>query len=167
MQKLLKRCRVGNRALTESDEPLRFEVSWNQAFGRVIRECSRGRCDGTWIIGDIVEAYERLHRVGHAHSVEVWFGGELVGGLYGVQVGGVFAGESMFHRRPNASKVALFAAAATLHNAGVQLFDVQFSTAHLKTLGAEDWTREQYLDALSVAREVEVDARDPVVSLPT
>src|SRR5688572_3870080 len=86
-----------------------FTLTWNRCFRTVMTECGRERREGTWVIPEMLDAYERLHRAGHAHSLEVWDGRELAGGIYGVQLGGLFAAESMFHRRDDASKVALVA----------------------------------------------------------
>ena len=125
-----------------------FGVTWNQAFGRVIRACGEDRSEGTWILPEMISAYEGLHRSGHAHSIEVWAHGDLVGGLYGVQCGGLFAAESMFHRAADMSKVALLYAGASLRHAGIQLFDVQFLTNHLASLGAREVPRKQYIQSL-------------------
>jgi leucyl/phenylalanyl-tRNA--protein transferase len=143
----------------------RFELSYNRAFERVMRECGQGRDGGTWILPEMVTAYVRLHRGGHAHSVEVWRGEQLVGGLYGVQVGGLFAAESMFHREADASKVALVAAVHTTFGAGTRLFDVQFSTPHLVRMGAYDLPRAGYLDRLAQAIHVDVDLAGAQVRL--
>ena len=134
-----------------------FELSWNRAFREVMCACGDERDTGSWIIPEMVAAYERLHRSGHAHSLEVWQDGQLAGGLYGVQRGGLFAAESKFHRRTDASKVALVAAVRSLFAHGVQLFDVQFLTAHLQSLGAREITREEYLRRLDRACDVSVD----------
>ena len=134
-----------------------FALTWNRCFGRVMRSCGQRRGDGTWIIAEMLAAYQRLHRLGHAHSLEVWSGDELVGGVYGVQVGGLFAAESKFHRRADMSKVALVALVRSLFAAGVELLDVQFATPHLTSLGAEQITRRQYLRRLTAAREADVD----------
>jgi leucyl/phenylalanyl-tRNA--protein transferase len=134
-----------------------FELSWNRDFGRVMVECGRRRPGGTWIFPEMLDAYERLHQLGHAHSLEVWAKGDLVGGIYGVQRGGLFAAESMFHRRTNASKVALVAAVQSLFLAGIRLFDVQFLTPHLGSLGAREIPRAQYLERLGAVREHRVD----------
>jgi leucyl/phenylalanyl-tRNA--protein transferase len=124
----------------------RFQVSFDQAFRAVMLECGRERESGTWILPEMVEAYTELHALGHAHSVEVWRGHELVGGLYGVQRGALFAAESMFHRERDASKVALASAIRRLFTAGVTLFDVQFLTPHLQSLGAYEIPRSEYLE---------------------
>ena len=116
-----------------------FRLTWNDAFGAVMAGCAERRTDGTWILPEMVGAYERLHALGHAHSLEVWFGDELVAGVYGVQVGGLFAAESKFHRRTDMSKVALVALVRSLSRAGVELVDVQFATEHLRRLGAVDY----------------------------
>jgi leucyl/phenylalanyl-tRNA--protein transferase len=138
----------------------RFTVTMNRAFDEVMRECGREREDGTWILPEMVTAYTRLHELGHAHSVETWLGTRLVGGLYGVQRGGLFAAESMFHRETSASKIALVACVRAFFAAGIRLFDVQFVTPHLATLGAYELSRREYLRRLSQAttRAVMVDA---------
>jgi leucyl/phenylalanyl-tRNA--protein transferase len=122
-----------------------FRVTMNQAFERVMRECGEDRDDGTWILPEMLAAYVRLHELGHALSFEVWLGERLVGGLYGVQRGALFAAESMFHRETNASKVALVAAVRTLFGAGFELFDVQFLTPHLASMGVYEIPRSEYL----------------------
>jgi leucyl/phenylalanyl-tRNA--protein transferase len=142
-----------------------FTVTWNTCFPRVMRECGQRRKDGTWILPEMLTAYERLHRLGHAHSIEVWSAGELVGGTYGVQVGGLFAAESMFHRATDMSKVALVALVRSLFAAGIRLLDVQFATSHLRTLGAFEVPRAEYLRRLAVAVPLVVDLRDVVPDL--
>src|SRR5262245_37861379 len=122
----------------------RFEVTWNRAFELVMRACG-DREAGTWILPEMIDAYVELHRLGHAHSIEVWSDGELSGGLYGVQRGGLFAAESMFHRRTDASKVALAHAVTSLFGAGFELFDVQLMTSHLESMGAYAIPRSEYL----------------------
>jgi leucyl/phenylalanyl-tRNA---protein transferase len=134
-----------------------FRLSFDQAFERVMRACGEERERGTWILPDMVEAYVALHHAGHAHSFEVWVGDELVGGLYGVRRGGFFAGESMFHRATDASKVALVAAVRSLFAAGVTLLDVQFTTPHLASMGTYEISRRDYLARLATARRAVVD----------
>jgi leucyl/phenylalanyl-tRNA--protein transferase len=134
-----------------------FELTWDRAFGQAIRACGEDRDDGTWILPEMVAAYGRLHEQGAAHSLEVWVGGELAAGLYGVQVGGLFAAESMFHRVRDLSKVALVAAARSLARAGIGLFEVQFVTEHLASLGAVEVPREEYLRRLARAVVQPVD----------
>lgn len=133
-----------------------LEVSFDRAFTEVMVECGRERDEGTWILPEMTAAYCRLHQLGHAHSFEVWRGGRLIGGLYGVQRGGLFAAESMFHRETDASKVALIVAVRSLFAAGIQLFDVQFLTSHLESLGARELPRRSYLERVRSATSVEV-----------
>ena len=126
----------------------RFRVTYDQNFAEVINACStvdRKGQGGTWITPDMKEAYIRLHREGHAHSVEVWQDAELVGGLYGVQVGDVFCGESMFSKVSNASKVALI---SLLNTNNYKLIDCQLYTEHLESMGAKMISREEYLAML-------------------
>ena len=126
-------------------------VSFDQAFSQVIRACGAPRAcaDGTWAVGtwitaDMCTAYEEMHRLGHAHSVEVWRGDELVGGLYGLAIGRVFFGESMFHRETNASKVAFVHLVRQLELWGCPLVDCQVSNPHLMSLGAVEVSREAF-----------------------
>lgn len=140
-----------SRSLAKELRRERFRISMNESFERVMIECGRERDGGTWILPEMVRAYARLHELGHAASFEVWSGERLVGGLYGVLRGGLFAAESMFHRETNASKVALVAAVRTSFAAGVELFDVQFLTEHLTTLGAYELARHEYLRRLARA----------------
>lgn len=133
-----------------------FEVTTDQAFPDVIAGCAADREEGTWISGEIVETYTALHARGFAHSVEVWKGGELVGGLYGVSLRGAFFGESMFHRVTDASKVALAALVDRLRARGFTLLDVQWTTAHLKQFGAIEIPRGSYLRMLKRALETDV-----------
>ena len=130
----------------------RYEVRVDTAFDAVIAACADPRREHGWIDDRIAEAYRRLHRLGWAHSVEAWTPeGELAGGLYGVAIGGLFAGESMFHHRPDASKVALVHLVDLLVGGGASLLDVQWTTDHLRSLGAVDITRSEYLDRLADA----------------
>jgi leucyl/phenylalanyl-tRNA--protein transferase len=129
-----------------------FEIRIDDAFDRVIEACADPRRPHGWIDGSINEAYRRLNRLGWAHSVEAWTpDGELAGGLYGVAIGGLFAGESMFHRRTDASKVALVGLVDRLRASGAVLLDVQWTTEHLVSLGAVDIPRPEYLDRLAEA----------------
>jgi len=156
-----------SRSMQRELKKQRFEVSFDRAFGRVLRECGREREGGTWLLPEMIEAYEELHALGHAHSVEVWDASALVGGLYGVHRGGLFAAESMFHRVTNASKVAVIAAVRSLFAAGIELFDVQFLTPHLESLGAFEVSRAEYLARLGRVRDKSVDLRgvEPVAFL--
>ncbi|MGH3510414.1 MAG: leucyl/phenylalanyl-tRNA--protein transferase [Nocardioidaceae bacterium] len=134
----------------------RFDVRVDTEFREVLEGCADPSRDGGWIDGPIAAAYQRLHELGWAHSVECWRDGRLAGGLYGVAIGGLFSGESMFHRETDASKVALMALVDLLHDeyAGRRLLDVQWQTPHLASLGAVTLTRAEYLarlpDALAV-----------------
>lgn len=133
----------------------RFEIRVNTAFGEVIAACADRRRDGRWITPKIIDAYTRLHELGWAHSVETWRDGRLVGGLYGIMTGGLFAGESMFFRETDASKVALVALAERFLGAGhsdsERLIDVQWQTPHLQTLGVVEIPRDAYLRRLARA----------------
>lgn len=136
----------------------RFEVRVDTACAEVIDACADpGRPSG-WIDGQIREAYLRLHALGWVHSVEVWRADRLVGGLYGLALGGLFAGESMFHRETDASKVALTALARILDDGHDRLVDTQWQTPHLATLGVTEIPREEYLQLLAeVLRTPEAD----------
>jgi leucyl/phenylalanyl-tRNA--protein transferase len=134
-----------------------YEVRVDTAFADVIRQCADPGRDGGWISGEIIAAYTRLHELGWAHSVETWLDDRLVGGLYGVAIGGLFAGESMFHVERDASKVALVALVDRMRSAGAVLLDVQWTTPHLESLGAVDVPRRLYLDLLASAVAVDVD----------
>lgn len=129
----------------------RFTVTVDTAFEEVIAACAEPRGEGEWITPEIQAAYVRLHRLGWVHSVECWAGPDLVGGLYGVAIGGLFAGESMFHRAADASKVALVALVELLRDGGAVLLDVQWRTPHLATLGVVDVTRPAYQRLLAAA----------------
>ncbi|HDL90462.1 MAG TPA: leucyl/phenylalanyl-tRNA--protein transferase [Thermodesulforhabdus norvegica] len=131
-----------------------FRISFDQAFSDVIRECARVRLEqggDTWILPEIIEAYERLHYLGYAHSVEVWHEGKLAGGLYGVSLGRAFFGESMFTRVRDASKVALVVLAGFLRSWQFHFIDCQITTEHLKRMGAEEIPRQQFLELLRKA----------------
>jgi leucyl/phenylalanyl-tRNA--protein transferase len=132
----------------------RFEIRVDTVFERVMRECAAR--DDTWISDEIVDSYGALFRMGFAHSVEAWQGTDLVGGLYGVALAGAFFGESMFHKVPDASKVALCALVERLRAGGFTLLDIQWTTAHLEQFGAVDVPRRRYLRLL--ARALEADA---------
>ncbi len=134
----------------------RFDVSIDRDFASVIDRCAHLPRHGSWIDQDVIDAYTTLHRLGWAHSVETWDGDELVGGLYGVAIGGFFAGESMFHTETDASKVALVSLVRLLRDIGATLLDVQWSTDHLKSLGVIDLPRSQYLQQLDQAVRLDV-----------
>lgn len=130
-----------------------FEITFNRAFREVMQGCAEpapGRRE-TWITPGFIAAYTRLHRDGHAHSLECWQDGALVGGIYGVALGGCFAGESMFHRAANASKIALWHLVQHLRQRGFALFDIQQATPATRPLGARDIPRAEYLKRLKAA----------------
>lgn len=129
-----------------------FEVRVDTAFRAVITACAEPRTDqGIWITETILERYCELHRLGYAHSVETWIDGELVGGLYGVAIGGLFAGESMFSRATDSSKIALVHLVERLVSGGFVLLDTQFMTNHLQQFGAIEIPRAEYQQRLQYA----------------
>jgi len=133
----------------------RYEVRVDTAFGDVVAACADRRRPGAWITDDIAAAYTRLHELGWAHSVEAWDDDGLAGGLYGVAVDGLFAGEAMFHHRTDASKVALVGLVELLAADGVpRLLDVQWATDHLRTLGIVPVARSDYLARLAAVRDL-------------
>ncbi len=126
-------------------------MTFDKQFEEVIRQCSAVRRKGqrgTWITEGMQRAYVELHRKGYAHSVEVWMDGELAGGLYGVAIGKSYSGESMFHLRPDASKIALYHLVEHLRDRGFPLIDCQVTNQHLLSLGAMEMTRSDFLKAL-------------------
>jgi leucyl/phenylalanyl-tRNA--protein transferase len=130
----------------------RFDIRVDTCFADVIRACADPSREDGWITADFIAAYERLHELGWAHSVEVFDrDGVLAGGLYGVRIEGVFAGESMFHHKRDASKVALMALVDLMRTSGMTLLDVQWCTEHLASLGAVAIPREDYLARLADA----------------
>lgn len=145
----------------------RLELRIDSAFDSVIRACAgsaRNGQSGTWIVPAMVQAYQALHRAGHAHSVEAWIDGELAGGLYCVAIGRAVFGESMFTRRPDASKAALAGLVALARSQGVRLIDCQQNTAHLASLGAREIPRAEFVQqvAAEAAQRPLVWRFDPV-----
>lgn len=141
------------RSLSKTVRKSLFHITVDQAFEEVMKGCAApapGR-RSTWISLEFIAAYTRLHQTGHAHSLECWLGDQLAGGIYGVAIGGFFAGESMFHRVSNASKVALYAMHRHLRAQGFALFDVQMLTPITARLGAITISREEYLRRLAKA----------------
>jgi leucyl/phenylalanyl-tRNA--protein transferase len=131
-----------------------FHVTMDRAFREVMQRCAtvrRGRGEGTWIMPEMIEAYCRLHQLGHAHSVESWYEGELVGGLYGVALGGVFFGESMFTEKTDASKVAFVHLVELLRRWEFELIDCQVTTSHLQSFGAREIARSEFVHRLNKA----------------
>lgn len=140
-----------SRSLARARRLSTLRMTIDADFRGVIRACAeaaRPGQEGTWIFPEIVEAYERLHDLGHAHSAEAWEGDALVGGIYGVDMGGAFGGESMFYRRPNASKLALLHLADHLRARGLEWMDIQVMTPHMEALGAREIRRSEFLDLL-------------------
>ncbi len=136
-----------------------FDFTANKAFSEVIENCKttyRPGQQGTWISDAVKNAYTELHHLGHAHSYEAWFNNELVGGLYGVKMGNIFFGESMFSHQSNASKAAFIWAVEQLKNEGTVLIDCQVYTQHLESLGAKFITRKFFLEILEKEIEIEV-----------
>jgi leucyl/phenylalanyl-tRNA--protein transferase len=130
-----------------------FRVTRDHACEQVVRHCAE-RPEGTWITPRMIAAYVELHHLGWVHSIEVWCGETLAGGLYGVTVGGVFAAESMFHRVRDASKVAVASLVEHLSDSGFALLDVQLQTDHLSSLGAVEIARDEYLDRVKRALRI-------------
>lgn len=151
-----------SRSLRRTIRSRRYAVTLDTAFPQVVAACAEGREDdgGTWITPGMMDAYDRLAARGYAHSVEVWSEGELAGGLYGVALGRMFYGESMFSRRADASKVALVYLVRHLERWGFELIDCQMSTAHLASLGAREIPRTEFL------QHVDRLARLPAVPSP-
>lgn len=141
-----------------------FSVSFDQAFAQVLAACA-ARAE-TWINAEIAEAYQALFAAGHAHSVEIWEGGRLIGGLYGVALGGAFFGESMVSPGPDGSKLALVFLLHRLRAGGFQLFDTQYLTPHLATLGGYALPRAAYLKALKAAIAAPATFDPPGYALP-
>jgi leucyl/phenylalanyl-tRNA--protein transferase len=144
------------RSLARSIRRGRYRVTLDAAFDEVIAACAaaeRPEQEGTWITDGMRAAYRELHALGFAHSAEAWEGGRLAGGLYGVSLGGAFFGESMFARRPDASKVAFVTLVRQLERWGIGLVDCQVETEHLERFGARPWSRERFLRALAAALE--------------
>lgn len=139
-----------SRSLAKTIRSGKFTFTIDQAFSRVIDACSKPRsyATGTWITHDIKQAYTELHQMGIAHSAEVWFEGQLVGGLYGVALGQVFFGESMFHTKTDASKVAFVQLVQHLKTWNYQLLDCQMHTTHLASLGASEISRASFISLL-------------------
>ena len=147
----LKHFHVSHTLMQLYRNPKKFELRINADFPGTMRACQQERDGGTWINDRLIDAYTRLHKLGHAHSVEAWWDGELVGGLYGVSLGAAFFGESMFHRRRDASKLALVHLVGRLRERGFELLDTQASTSHLRTFGCIDIPAIDYQHRLNIA----------------
>jgi leucyl/phenylalanyl-tRNA--protein transferase len=143
-----------SRRLARALRSGKFTHTLNQAFEEVVRACAIREGHGVWITETMIAGYLRLHRLGHAHSLEVWCEGELAGGVFGVAVGGLFAGESMFTRITDGSKAALAFLFERLNARGFRLFDVQYINPHTESLGAKEIRRREYLARLAEAVNV-------------
>jgi leucyl/phenylalanyl-tRNA--protein transferase len=155
-----------SRSLKKKIHRTPFRITLDNAFEQTIVSCAqprRGKHEGTWLVDEMIEAYIQLHKHGYAHSVETWYGNDLVGGLYGVTLGGSFFGESMFCRANDASKMALTALATLLNTNGFDMIDCQVTTRHLLNMGAVEVSRETFLKALvpSIARKISPEIWDP------
>ncbi|MCP3882118.1 MAG: leucyl/phenylalanyl-tRNA--protein transferase [Sulfitobacter sp.] len=153
-----------SRSLARAMRRTRFTITTNTAFNDVVTGCA-DRAD-TWINAQIFSLYAQLHALGHAHALEVWEDDKLVGGVYGVTLGRAFFGESMFSRRDNASKIALACLVDRLNRGGFTLFDTQFLTPHLASLGAQEITRAAYHARLEMALMKTADFTAPAAASP-
>jgi len=137
-------------SLRKTLKKLEFQVRTDSAFEQVMRSCAAPREgeSGTWIVEEMIDAYMKLHRLGYAHSIEIWMKGELVGGLYGVAIGKIFFGESMFSRRTDGSKIAFAHMSRQLERWGFGMIDCQMYTSHLASLGAREIPRAEFIARL-------------------
>lgn len=141
-----------------------FDVTLDKAFPQVIRECSkqpRPGQEGTWILPAMLKAYIEMHKAGYAHSLEIWHNNQLVGGIYGVFIKGVFSGESMFYKTPNASKYALYQLVQVLRSWGLEWMDIQMVTPVTESFGGKYIEREDYLQKLKLTQDVNEDSEFP------
>lgn len=145
-----------SRRLRDTLRSGRFRTTLDADFGAVIAGCAQPRDDGVWITDEMVRAYTELHQLGHAHSLEVWQGDEIVGGVYGVAIGGYFSAESMFHRATDASKVALVGLVDHLRQRGYTLLDIQTLSDHTERMGGTEIPREEFLGRHRQAMELPV-----------
>ena len=142
-----------SKSLAKNLKQHRFEIRFDTAFEQVISNCRRP--NGNWINDDFIRIYTQIHRQGWAHCAECWFNQNLVGGVYGIGIAGVFCAESMFHRETDASKVALHALVETCRAKGFVLFDAQIMNPHLRSLGAYEVSNREYQQLLSEALQVQ------------
>ena len=155
-----------SRRLQRTLRAKKFRITCNEAFRDVVHGCatSQDRKFNTWITDDMIAAYTKMHQLGHAHSLEVWHEGQLVGGTYGLAIGGLFAAESMFYLVRDASKVALVHLVEHLHTSGYTLLDVQQWTPHTGSMGAIEISRSEYLTRLAVAVELPITFGKKLIS---
>lgn len=147
-----------NRSLKKFLKRLPYTITINNAFDEVIELCADApfRKEGTWIVDEMVDAYQELHQLGYAHSVEVWYQGKLVGGLYGVAVGGYFSGESMFYTMDNASKVALLALGQKLQQLQIPFIDCQLTNPFLEDMGSVEISRKKFIEQQEFAQTISI-----------
>lgn len=153
-----------SKSLKKEIKKKKFKVTFNKDFYKVINYCAKKTSDrpSTWINKKIIAVYSNLHEIGHAHSVEVWLGKKLVGGLYGVSLASAFFGESMFSLMPNTSKISLVYLIAHLKARKFTLLDTQFINSHLKNLGAVEISRKEYLKLLSRSLEKKANFKEKI-----
>jgi len=149
-----------SKSLKKASKKVKYTIKWDCAFEEVIQHCCDLREDNTWISEDIISAYTTLHHIGHAHSVEVWDGDSLIGGLYGLHIGGVFFGESMFSLRSNASKYAFLGLCKLCDSLNIELIDGQVENEYLNSLGFEQITRHEFESHLKLL------TKQPTLSWP-
>ncbi|MDA3891234.1 MAG: leucyl/phenylalanyl-tRNA--protein transferase [Salinivirgaceae bacterium] len=145
-----------SKSLKQTLKKQPFDIRIDFAFDEVIESCSkipRKGQDGTWITSEMIEAFKQMHKIGLAHSIETWEGNKLVGGLYGLSLGNVFFGESMFHKRKDASKIAFYYLSQLCKKWCFAFIDCQVTNPHLLTLGAQEITRDNFLDELAMSME--------------
>lgn len=142
-----------SRSLARQIRKGHYQLTTDNDFKSVIRACAENRKEGTWILPEMIEAYEKLFQLGYAHSVELWLDNAIVGGLYGVAVGNIFCGESMFSRHANASKITLVCMANQLFGSGFEAIDCQVENPHLTSLGAKTIPRDQFIHLLESGRD--------------
>lgn len=153
-----------SRSLARSILRLNYTIRTNSTFSEVVQRCAAR--PETWINGPLFGLYDQLHAIGHAQSLEVWQDGELIGGVFGITLGAAFFGESMFSRRTDASKIALAYLVDRLRQGGFRLFDTQFLTPHLASMGAIEIPRHDYRSRLAAALPLDADFALPETPLP-
>lgn len=147
-----------SKSLDKQLRQQRFDISIDQAFPAVIKNCAdRKNNQGTWITNEMIAAYVRLHQQGHAHSIEVWQDSDLIGGIYGLAIGGIFCGESMFSHRANASKIAMVYLCRHLIKQGYSLLDCQIVSDHLLSMGATSMNRQDFLNLIATQNNRSID----------
>lgn len=148
-----------SRSLAKSLKKTSLRFTINYAFMEVVKSCAAPRrySEDTWITSEFMTSYDMLHKMGRAHSIEVWENNTLVGGLYGLSMGRLFCGESMFHTQPDASKMAFVMLCKHLNQYQIPLIDCQMQNSYLQTMGVQEWSRDNFLSSLYVLRDQTVD----------